>query len=763
MNRQSIFHASSALALALGGLASTSATAQTASTWPDPAQDPAAASQLDEIVITAQRRSENLQTVPVTVSAFRAETLQALSIKSTIDLPQAVPGLSITRTLAGANSFLRGVGSTNSGTTSETQVAVYIDGLYLPNSASAVFGFNNIERIEVLKGPQGTLYGRNTTGGLISVITRDPGRVRSFDVSATYANYDTVGLNFYGSTPLTDTLSVNLAATYTDQADGWGRNVVTGSENFTLTDKGLQAKLLWEPSGKTRVTLRGFYDHVVTDQGVLAAVYPGSVGADGTPYQGERRTADARDGYVDQEQKTISLKIEQNLGFAELTSITGYINSITEIYSTQNGIPGAPVTGRSAVYQNILGNDKTFSQELQLSSLRGDGPLKWIVGAFYYHDDLDFYGAVFGTCVGAVCAGAPVPQRGYSYPTIRSSSVYGEGTYDFNDATRLTLGLRYTSDHKAISGYNEPLPGRPNSVAVLPATIVLRPGDAYAGNPTGIDPDVNFSKVTYKAVLSHDFAERIHGYLSYNRGFKSGGFNPTVYNNPASQPEVLDAYEVGVKSEMFDRRLRLNVAGFYYDYQDIQLRTTAPPAPPGATILFNAAGAEIKGVDVDFNALVTSRLLINGGFELLDAHYVDFPGGTCVNPRPIGGAILGGTVSTPCDLSGKRVVSAPKVSFNLGVTYTVDTSVGAFALAANDGYKSRFYWDPDNRLSQEPYHLLTASLTWTSKDERYSAQAFVKNLGDSYYYSSGSEGAAGTDVYVPGTPRTFGLTLRYRY
>jgi len=717
---------------------------------------------IQEVVVTATRRSENLQTVPQSVTSVKGEVLKTQGVQSAIDLPQLAPGLVVSRTLASANAYLRGVGTSSSGFTTETPVAVYIDGLYLPNSATAVFSFNNIDRIEVLKGPQGTLYGRNTTGGLISVITRDPGANKALDVSAGYGNYNTYQGNLYVSTPIAQNLAGNLSVSYIDQLDGFDHNVITGDSNLKLRDVGLQGKLMWTPSAETKVTLRGFYDNLRTDMGISAMVFPGSVAPDGTTFLGERLNADRRDEGLKQEQYNLSLKVEQDLGFANLMSLTGYIYSHANMVGTQSPYPGNPVLGQSAVYLDGQPTDKAFSQELQLSSKTGEGSrLKWIGGLFYYHDDSTVLADVYGTCIGTTCAAAPPPLRTIGRPITRSISVYGEATYDVTPSTHLTLGARYTNDHKTFSGIVEVLPGHPNSLAALPPSVVSYPGMPFAGYPNGIPTSITNAEPTWRAVLAQDLGSDVHAYLSYNRGFKSGGFNPISFTNPPSRPEILDAYAVGLKTFLFDHRLRFNTEAFYYDYKDIQLRTSAPPAPPGGTILFNAAEAHIKGVDGDFAWAATSDLTLNGGFEVLDARFVKFPGGTCTVPRTIGGPILGGNATVACNLVGHLLPQAPKLSFNLGANYTIRLSAGSVVLAANDSYQSKQYWDPDNRLSEGGYHLVNASLTWNLPGDHFSAQVYARNLLNTYTYAGVAEGSA--DALVPGAPRTYGVSVRYRY
>jgi len=712
---------------------------------------------VQDIIVTATRRSESLQKVPISVIAVQGDTIAALGIKSTADLPQLAPGLTITRS-GGVVPFIRGVGASNVGFTTESPVAIYLDGLYVANASSVLFGFNSIDRIEVLKGPQGTLYGRNSTGGLINVITRSPGDETRVDASVGYGNYDTFSTNFYGSTPITDNLAANISVVYSDQNDGWGKNNFTGNDVMKQKELGLLAKLLWRPGNDTKVELRGLYNYNSNNLGLATTLVPGAIGVDGTGYQGKYRSNTRQDPFSRLRIYSGSLKIEQDLHFANLMSLTGYTYARQPVGFTQSGIPGRPVSGQAAVEVAILGSGSTFTQELQLSSQSSGSPFKWIGGIFYLHDNTEVRLDSYGTCVGTVCAASPLPTRTTGRPTTRSISAYGEGTYDITEATHVTLGVRYTRDRKALTGLVEPLAGRPNSVTTLPASTVLRPGDPYTGNPGGIPTSVTASKVTFKGVIAQDFSDNVHGYLSFNRGFKSGGYNPISFTNLPSRPETLDAYEIGLKSELFDRMLRLNLSAFHYNYRDIQLRTTAPPAPPGGSILFNAARARSNGVDAEFSFVPSRSLTINGNLELLDAKYTSFPGGQCVMTRVIGGAVLGGSTAVPCDLSGARLVQSPKFSYNIGFVYTLETGAGRLALAANDGYKSRYSFSGDGRIQNAAFHLVNASLTWTSPNGRYDIQVYGKNLTGAYYYTAGQPATGGNDLYAPGAPRTYGVT-----
>lgn len=717
---------------------------------------------LEQVVVTATRRTSTLQSVPGTVQSISATTLSELSVQTVSDLPALTPGL-VTAKAATVVTFLRGVGINSSGFTTEAPVAIYLDGLYMPNPASAVFSFNNIERIEVLKGPQGTLYGRNSTAGLINVVTREPEKQPRLDISVGFESYNTKNLSFYGSTPLAENLFLSVSAISSKQDKGWGRNVFTGNDILKKDEQGAHMKLLWNAAPGTKVTLSGFYDHNNSDFGLVSPIFPGTVGTDGTKSLGNYEFAARRDPKGLSEQSNVALKIEHDAGFANFLSLTGYQNASSSQDSTSNGIPGKPVLGQSALETTLTGGSKAFSQELQFSSKPSTSPFDWIVGAFYFHNDTTIAQDVWSTCVGAVCAAAPTPTRIKAYPTTRSSSAYADGTYKVLENTRLTLGVRYTNDTKGLSGVQGPLAGFPNSLAAFPPSVVLHPGDPYSGNPAGIPTTISFPKTTFRAVLAQDLAKDINAYVSFNRGFKSGEYNPGVFNNPPSNPETLDAIEIGLKSQLFDRRLRLNASVFSYDYKDMQLRSTAAPAPPGGFLQLNAANASVKGLDVDFSFRATTNLTLSGGFEVLDAKFKTFTGGTCFTLRPIAGAVLGGVASAACDLSGRQMPNAPKFSSSLGFKYLVDTAIGGLVLAANDQYRSDYPFIADGSLQNKAYHLVNASVILTPPGDHFDLQLYVKNLGNQYYATGATGGIVGNNVMYPGVPRTVGLALSYHY
>ena len=718
---------------------------------------------LEAIVVTATRRSVNLQRVPATIEAVSASTLKDFNVTGVLQLPSLVSGLVVTPS-GGNNIFLRGIGSPSTGF-NEAQTAVYIDGLYLANPAASILSFNNIDRVEVLKGPQGTLYGRNVTGGLISVITRDPGTAAHIDASIGYANYQTLTTNLYASAPLGETFGANIAIYHQKQSKGWGVNLFTGHDDQKSDETGVEVKLQYRPSSSTKVTASFIYDYNNRDVGYAYEVYPGTLGTDGTPYLGQYRHLSRIDAKAPTKIYIGALKVQQDLGFANLMSLTGYQTSHADVLF-QGGVPilGQPVAGQSAAYAPFYEQNKTFSQEFQLTSAQSESRLDWVAGAFYYNDHTLLQLDSYNTCVGTVCAPGAAPSRNTGRPVTYSLSGYGDMTYRFFNSTRFTVGLRYTSETKTLSGLLTPLPGRPNSVTTLPPAAtattpgtVFFPGQPFPGFPNGIPTRLHFNKLTYRFVLSQDLGDNVHVYVSHNLGFKSGLFNGNGFSNPPARPELLYATEAGFKSELLDHHVRFNLAYFHYTYKDVQVRSIAPPAIPGNAILQNAASVRADGIDGDFSIAVGSGLVINGSFEYLDAKFVNFPGTTIATPgtRTVNGVLVGSpTITQNVNLAGYAVPHAVPFSASFGFSYKVDTSLGAFSFSGNDHYNSPYSMVTDNSVRQNRHHVLDASLNWTSADKRFDVDLFVRNLTKQYVYAVGQTSTNFT--IVPGAPQTFG-------
>ena len=703
---------------------------QTATAPGTPAADQAAPHNVDglgDIVVTAQRRDQRLQDVPIALTAVTSDTLTGKGVSGTKDLMMAVPGLDFSRQASGATIFVRGVGSTNGAIGQEPSVALYVDGVYLPSPVGSLFSFNNVERVEVLKGPQGTLFGRNATGGVIQVITRDPSFTPEVQGSISYGNYNTVSGTLYATAPLTDNLTGDISFYGFNRASGWGHNLVDGTPTFKGNEWNVRSKWLWKPGTGTEVRLILDAGRTRSQEGLGWHIQPGTKGVDGSGYPGFYNTnSDMNDRSIDKSYGA-SLNIKQDLGFADLVSISAY-RRVKGGYSLDQDATPAPVA-----IDYVYSETRTLTQELQLVS-KGSSKLHWIAGAFYFNDKPAFnpillYGsqlAFFGFPT------APDEFKEIIRQTTKSYAAFGEATYEIFDRTNLTAGLRWTKDDRTVNG------------VVTAAPFGLISSGTF---------DASFSKLTWRLSLDHKFSDDVMGYVSYNRGFKSGLFNLAAYQDPPVKPEVLDAYEAGLKTELFDKRLRFNISGFYYDYQNMQV---AIPVP-GAQRTFNAAAAELYGIDVDFSARPIPALKIDGGVNWTHSSYTKFPGGPIVTPLPGGGA-----ATTSGDLAGNTLVHAPKFTANISADYTLDLGDSALDFVASYSYNSGFFWYPDNFQTQPKTNIVNASIGWTAPSKTWGIDVWGRNLLGEKYYSFVSELSSGY-MGSPAEPRTYGATLRFSF
>jgi iron complex outermembrane recepter protein len=750
-----------ALAHGLCALSAGTAIAQTTSADNPPAaqpnsvaQQPAAqadtssAAQVGDIVITAQKRSERLQKVPITVSAFDQKTQIAFGIRDTRDVQILVPGLVFNRNLTAGIPIIRGI-SHNIGTIGdESPVATYVDGVYVPNNIGSLFALNNIERVEVLKGPQGTLFGRNATAGVIQIITKTPQHKFGGDASVGYGNYDTATANLYLTGGLSNTVAADLAAYVSNQGKGWGRNVTLNIPIFKSSDVSVRSKVLWQPGADTDITLTGAYNRNTGWQGSTFGILPGALGVDrATRYIS--RYDSAVDIPTENKNRTAngSLTIKHDFGGIEATNILAYQNTDSRQGFVQNGVAGAACAGCQAVNVIIHQTGDTWSDEFQLSYRSASG-INLIGGVFALNDisqyDHDLFGQ-FGLGI--------TPQHLRGRQKTESLAGFVQGTFPLGQATRLTLGGRYTTDKRTFSGSVTPLPGFPNSVTAFPPSVVT------SVSPT-LPPSKRWSKPTWRVSLDHDLAKDVLVFASYNRGFKSGAYAISNLSNPPVAPETLDAYEAGIKSTLFNHALRLNASLFYYQYQNIQLRSVDPRFP-GSVFLFNAARGTSKGLDVDAEIVPVQNFKIIGGFEILNAHYTKFPSAPEAIPNATGGVLTGGNHTIFIDASGYTMIRAPKFTSSLAAVWTIPTSSGDFALDANWHYNSGFFWEVSNRTRQPAYSVVNASASWTSPDKRIDARIWARNLLNKFYYANVAEGQS--DVYTPEAPRTYGVTVGYHF
>ncbi|WP_419827180.1 TonB-dependent receptor [Sphingomonas sp.] len=684
--------------------------------------------QLQEIVVTAQKRAQNLQKVPIAVAAVSGEDLKTRGIETVTDLGTSVSGLEFQRVNGIVLPFLRGIGNTGNAAGNEPSVATYIDGVYFPRVVSSFFDLKNLERVEVLKGPQGTLFGRNSTGGVINVITRNPSQRTAMSASVSYGRFNAVQGDAYVTTGLTQNLAIDLAVSG-KTSDGFGNDIATG-HRYGFEDSILvRSKLLWTPAETTRILLSGFYSD--SKQSHQRAAFPGFSSRSNFPpvYVLDSKDISFYDGTSNPDNINKfrvgggSLRIEQQVGFANLASITSYSTTVErsnfdfDFLPTEDG--------------NVIGRGPTnvFSQEVQLTNKPGS-PFDWIVGTYYYHNrtgynDLEFTGPAFGPGI-----------RADSRQKTSSISGFAQATVEVLPKLKLTGGIRYTHDHLAARGIFQ----------------------LFNGFDLGVPPpgENSIGKVTFKAAADYQFSSNILGYASFSRGFKSGNYGLLTYNRAQpTRPEGIDAYEVGLKTELFDRHVRLNGALFYYDISNPQVALIDLATN---TIFFsNAGGSRVKGAEADAQFAIVRGLTARASATYLDSKYTDYLGA----PSSIPDLVNGGSVPIPggIDAKGNRTPLASKLTFNVGADYTIETSAGDVTLTADWYHNSGYFFEPDNLLHQPSYELVNAQVRW-KVSRNYAVRVFGRNLvGEKIIAGAASyQGPLGF-AYVPSPPRTWGVAL----
>lgn len=666
---------------------------------------------LEDIIVTAQKRGENLQDTPVAVTAITGEALTRQGVIDTIALTRAVPSLVFGRQASVGNFYLRGVGTNLFDPNAESTVGVFIDGVYIASPLANQFKLTDIERIEVLKGPQGTLFGRNTTGGVIQVITRKPSHDTALELSAGYDNWRTLSLSAYATAGLSDTVAFSLAGFYENQDRPYGRNLVNGKKAVAADGNfGLRGVLLFEPSSATEIRLSA--DYMRTGSSTFYHIPKGVIGPDGvTTYPGRYNITTSQDRFSNLRTGGASLNITQDLGGVSLVSISAYRKTLDHNGLDQDMTPAEIIDG------HIKTRGTQFTQELQLQSQQG-GPFKWIVGGYYF-----YYKAGYAPLI----INRTITIR--DHQITNSFAGFAQASYELSPGTTATGGIRYTTEKQKFE---------------FPAVAALADSQTT-------------KRVTWRLSLDHHFTDDIMGYASWNRGAKSGGFNLIRVGTPPYGPEKVDAFELGLKSELLDRRVRLNLSAFYYDYSNIQVQT--PIA--GGTATSNGPKARVQGIEGDLQALVADGLTISSNFVVLNNKFTRFPRGVAVSANGV--AADCDLTPASCDFKNNRLPSSPKFSANLGVDYEIQTGFGKITPSANISYNDGYFYYPDNRIRQPSYLLVNASINWRSNDDRYGVSIYGRNITDKRYFDGRSEQLGLSDVEWFAAPATFGVSFSAKY
>ncbi len=737
----------------------------------------------DEIIVTARKREESVETTPIAISAFTGDTLDSRGAANIADVSRFVPNLSITSSPAGSGSgsssniYLRGVGQVDFLITTDPGVGLYIDGVYYPRATATVMDLLDLERVEVLRGPQGTLFGKNTIGGAISLISAKPSADGGGKLELRAGKNNHFEGRAMVDVPLGDTLNSRFSALYKTK-NGFTDRIVTGEREGDERSFAARAMFNWVPSDQFTADLAIDYQDrngTTSENAVIqfvptapiAAIWGALVGGPGNPpavvNTNPRQSGSTGVNVDDNTTFGVGLTLEYDFGSTTLKSISSVRTLKAEFGRDGDGTANAYLHTNNKVVQ------AQYSQELQLTGKGFDDRLDWVAGVYYFNElakdtnQVRLAGGLFNALEGLpaavlpltatsvcpgpfppnVCAGGVGnPFNGafdldfniYNKLDAESYAVYGSGTFALTDQLNLTAGLRYTDESKEY--FLDHWRANSNTIIIPPTTA----SDSW-------------SAWSPKVSLDYQTSQNTLLYASLSRGFKSGSFNgrPTTQGAVDSfAPEFVWSYEAGVKTSFADRRVLLSAAAFIYDYQDLQL-TSARADTTGNLILVteNAGAANVKGIEAEMRAMVTDNFVVDASIGLLDAEY-----GT-LNP--------GATVST--DL---RLIRTPEFTMYVGGEYTFDMSDNFdLTLRADYSYQSSQALDPANTaiLIQDGYGLLGGRITLTPNNANWEVALYGKNLTDELYLIGGAStlDSFGIVEGYYGLPTEWGIATKFKF
>ena len=744
------------------------------------AQDAAPAaedqSNFQEIVVTAQKRAENLQDVPIAVTALAGDQLTAAGVQGQIDLPKLTPNLNFTVNSSFASAYIRGVGTQFGNPGLESSVSVYLDDVYVPRASAALFGFGDVERIEVLKGPQGTLYGRNATGGAIRIITNDPKSEFGARARVTVGSFATRTVDGMVNVPLGEGIAFRLSGRH-DENKGYVKNLAPNGGSYPgmrrMQDRNedmIMGKLVIE-SGDFKLKVSGDWSKKDDNESVAEAnLFPGGpeqmgMALGGCGSAGFYTLCNDGYGYITPTAWGIAVRADYDVGPATISSITAY--------RSEKETNCADIDGTGAPLQPVCGQPytKQWTQELQIAS-NGKGPLRYVAGVYYLREHSGYPFTVIVDTVNNYAL-----QSTGEGMRAQSLAPFAQVDWDITDQFALSGGIRYTVEDKKLLGNGslitpyDPATGQPlaygsqTGLGLPECTPTSAPATCYSYGKTA-----NFKKLTWKLTASYKPVDDVMLYATWSRGFKSGGLNlPAFAFVDTVAPEVLDDYEIGWKAEFGS--IRWNGAAFYYDYQDLQISITDQST--GGTRIKNAAGATIKGVESDLTWAPSRQFELGVGGALLDTKYKNFIGDAYIPcgdvpglPTTLSGYAsavaqctgqggLGLALVSGLDLSGKKLVNAPKFSGYIRAQFTQEMEgIGKFVLGGVANYRSVAYFDSANNFNDPKRLTLSAKLTWTSPDDHYTLAVSGENLSNKKFLTIKSPQNLG-GWRIVGQPRWF--------
>ena len=702
---------------------------------------------IEEVVVTAQKREQSLMDAAIDVTAFSGIQLRDAGIDDVFGISKAIPGLTIQNTGANVQIFMRGVGTRITGTGLDSAVAVYVDDRFVTRQTGQVFDIYDVERVEVLKGPQGVLFGRNSTGGAIRLITAEVSDDLEGELNFGFGSKDYQMASGFVNVPVTDNFGIRISA-QSRQRDAFKENIVPGAEDFDDLDaQSVRLKARWDVSDRS--TLKFSYDRskatdlsssgaVSLDRGNPRGVALGGITTSERDKIASSLGTDPFYGSPKIESDSFQLRFETSLSDSlDLAAYFHYADFRSAKPGDYDGTSFRDIEVESAFFD---AEDLGIGIELSSNS---DGPLSWVIGANAFEGDAE---SDFDLRVGPAGGGTVRLSTGYGFYDNTAYGVFGSLDYDLNERWTLTVGGRYTYEDKE------------NSLAASEiAVATVSPVPASDGE--------SWNEFTPKVTLTYNLDNGII-YGTFASGFKSGGYNHPLRVGAVIEPETIDMIEVGYKADLSDS-VRLTSAFFAYSYDDLQVTKAASGG--GTVTTENATDSDIMGLDVDLTWAATEKLTLRFNAEYLDTEYKDYDtAGRAPNTVLTGDPAAIGYGFVFFNAKGQEMLRAPELAAYLSMQY--DSSIdfggreGSLSLNMNyawkDDYLFDFEVDPLVDVTQDAHGILNARATLTV--DKVSLSVWGKNLTDEeYFFDKVVAGTNNRGNY--GHPRTYGVDFAYRF
>lgn len=694
-----------------------------------------------DIVVTATRRAESVQDVPATVTAFSQQDLESRKIEGLDDLITQVPSLNVGKTFGSNMVTLRGISTNSTSGFEDPSVAIHVNGIYQPRAHALDIAQFDLERIEVLSGPQGTLYGRNATGGVINYILRRPTKETEAQFTANVGNYDSYGIRGYISGPINDKVGFRIAGIWDNRDKSVIENVAPGASNkfgnyYVAAIRGV---LAFEPTDTLQIDVEGSFSSsrdLIYVTALAPARDPFWRTLFGTQTFAPRKLVSNlvpnNDSKTYAANATIRWDINDDVKLSSISAYQKYNN---------NFLIDGDISAGSLIELNQQFRSNTFTQELNLNVESFDNRLSSIFGAYYFHDKAFGASQLFGNF-----GSGPVVKfyEGISNTLkTRSIALFTDQTLKVTDRFRVIGGLRYNVDKKTTT----------NQLT-------------SCGTPAPIlETEQKFTSWTPKVGGQFDVTKDVMFYGTWQEGVKAGGVALGTCAN-AFKPEAIEGFEVGLKTQLFDNKVRLNIAGYWYDYGNLQVQQTLSTL--GGFQVTNAASAKIKGIEGNLDAAITDRLRLNVGAMVQSAKYTDFV--NCDDSTFIG-ACSGLDLRPANDptrfqqLAGNWLNRAAPWSVNVGLQYTFDVAGGKLMLRGESYWTGRLHFSEfDGRTTQPSYGLQNAFLTYTPEGDKFKLRLFAKNIGNKNYFAHASfNSLPSQEQAIWGDPRTYGAEASVKF